>query len=93
MAGEVKPQDADSGLVAREWRRTSRRRGQVTERTLEGEHIKAAWIDREGQMQRAAGTVIRNDAGELVVESWADGIRQEVTVTRDASIDIIAAGR
>lgn len=41
MTGEVKPQDRDSGLVERRWVRTSRRGGETTERTLEGEAVTA----------------------------------------------------
>jgi hypothetical protein len=89
MAGEVKPQDVDSGLVAREWRRTSRRRGQVTERTMEGEQVRASFLDEQGHVRRVSGTVRRNDAGELVIESFADQVRQETKVTRDASVERI----
>ena len=53
--GEIKPQDAGSGLVERSWVRTSRKAGVATERTLEGEHVEAAWVDREGQLRRIAG--------------------------------------
>ena len=85
--GEVKPEDASSGLVERSWVRTSRRRGVLSEQTLEGEQIKAAWMEGTGQVRRATGKVIRNPAGELVVESWADGLRQEAAVPREANGD------
>lgn len=88
MTGEVKPQDRDSGLVERSWVRTSRRGGKTRERTLEGEEVAARFLDRHGQLQRAAGKVTRNDAGELVIESWADGERQETPVTREANVDV-----
>jgi hypothetical protein len=93
MTGEVRPQDKDSGLVEREWERVSRKAGVPTERTLEGEDVKAAWLDRQGEVRRAAGKVIRNDAGELVIESWADSIRRESAVTRDANVDVIGRPR
>ena len=41
MTGEVKPQDAVSGLVARERLRTTKRCGTLTERTLVGEGMSA----------------------------------------------------
>lgn len=87
MTGEVKPQDRDSGLVKRSWVRTKRRGGKTTERTLEGEEVTARFLDRHGQLQRVEGKVIRNAAGELVVESWADGVRKETAVSRDANVD------
>ncbi|AGA31710.1 hypothetical protein [Singulisphaera acidiphila] len=82
------PQDLDSGLVERNWVRTSRKRGMMTERTLEGEDVSASFLDRLGQLQHVAGKVTRNDAGELVVESWMDGVRQEIAVTRNASVNV-----
>ena len=88
MSNEVKPQDQESALVERSWQRKNRRAGVLTERTLEGEEVKAAWLDPQGQVQRAAGTVVRTDAGELVVESWADSVRQEAAVPRDANVDV-----
>jgi hypothetical protein len=88
MTQEAQPQDQDSGLVERAWVRTSRRAGQLTERTREGETVAAAWIDRQGHLRRAAGTVIRNGSGELVIESWAEGVRKETAVPRDANVDI-----
>jgi hypothetical protein len=93
MTGEVQPQDKESGLVEREWQRVGSRSGVLTERTLEGEGVKAAWLDGHGQVRRAAGTVIRNEAGELVIENWADGIRRETAVSRDANVDVIGRGR
>jgi hypothetical protein len=88
--GEVQPQDEASGLVERRWQRTSRKGGTLTEETLEGQHVKAEWQDRQGHVQRATGKVIRNAAGDLAIESWADGVRQEATVTRHANVDVIA---
>ncbi len=79
----VQPQDQDSGLVERQWRRTSGRGGKLTERTLEGEPVRAAWLDR-GIVKRAAGIVRRNDAGELVIKG-DDG--SETAVPRDANVD------
>jgi hypothetical protein len=87
--GEVKPQDHGSGLVERRWERKNRRAGVLTERTLEGERVKAAWLDRQGHVQRVAGTVVRNADGELAIESLADGIRSQTPVTRDANVDVI----
>jgi hypothetical protein len=93
MTGEVQPQDQASGLVARSWQRRTRRQGDLTERTLEGEEVKAAWLDGQGQVRRAAGKVIRNEAGALAIESRADQVRQETEVPRDASVDVIGHGR
>lgn len=89
MTGEVKPQDKDSGLVQREWVRTSRRSGKVTERTLEGEEVSARFLDQHGQLRQAAGTVRRNDAGELVIETWAEGARKQTLVGRDANVEVL----
>ena len=85
--GEVKEQDKHSGLVERSWHHRSRRHGVLAERTLEGKEVTATFLDRHGHLQQAAGTVRRNEAGELVIESWADGVRMETAVTRDASVD------
>jgi hypothetical protein len=60
----------------------------LTERTLEGEEVKAAWLGPNGHLQRAAGKVLRSESGELVVESWAEGVRQESAVPRDANVDV-----
>ena len=91
--GEVKPQDKDSGLVERSWVRDLG----YSERTLEGEQVEATILASPGNLfgglRHVAGTVCRNDAGELVVESWADGIRQETAVTRDANVDVKARPR
>ena len=91
--GEVQPQDAESGLVERSWVRTGRKRGTLTERTLEGEEVTARFLDRHGGLRHAAGTVIRNEAGELAVESWADGVRQETAIRRDADVDVTPRAR
>ena len=89
MTGEVKPQDERSGLVEREWVRRSERHGELTERTLEGREVDATWLDRQGHVRRASGTVVRSDTGELAIESWADGIRSQTPVTRDANVDVL----
>ncbi len=90
---DVQPQDKDSGLVWREVvrERTPRGlgRGVLTEETLEGKQVEATFLDKLGRVQHAAGTVRRNDAGELVVESWADGARSQTPVTRDANVEVI----
>ena len=69
----MQPQDKDSGLVKREWRRTHPVGGVFTERTLEGEKVTATFPNTPGDLfgglRRVAGTVCRNDAGELVVEA------------------------
>jgi hypothetical protein len=88
MSKEVQPQDENSGLVERKWARKDRKAGVFTERTLEGDEVKAAWLDQQGHVQRAAGKVVRTAAGELAVESWAGGVRQEATVSRDANVDV-----
>ena len=89
MTGDVKPQDKDSGLVERSWVRRSKRRGEFTERTREGEHVEATFLDRRGHMQHVAGVVRRNEAGELVVvESLAGGVSKDTAVTRDANVTV-----
>jgi hypothetical protein len=66
----VQPQDESSALVDREWTRTvGQRRGKLTERTMEGEPVRAAWLDR-GILKQAAGIVTRNDVGELVIKAF-----------------------
>ena len=50
--------------------------------------MKAAWLDQKGQLQRAAGKVMRSESGELVVENWVDSVRQESAVPRDANVDV-----
>ena len=86
--GEVKEQDDRSGLVEREWVRRTKRRGELTERTLEGEQVEATFLDPQGGMHHAVGRVRRNEAGELTVESWTDGIRQQTPVPRDATVTV-----
>jgi hypothetical protein len=88
--GEVKPRDETSGLVARSWERKhcKDKVGVLTERTLEGQPVEATWQDRHGQVQHAAGTVVRTDAGELAIECWAKGVRQQTPITRDANVDV-----
>jgi hypothetical protein len=87
--GEMKPQDETSGLVEREWVRRGKQGGELTERTLEGQEVDATWQDRQGHVRRASGKVIRNDGGELAIESWADGERRQTPVTRDANVDVM----
>lgn len=89
--GQYAFRDAESGLIAREWVRTSRRRGTVTETPLEGKEVAAAFIDpNSGELVRVAGTVARNDDdGQLVVRSWTDHTgRTETRVPRDASVTV-----
>ena len=88
MSGDVQPQDENSGLVERKWARKDRKPGVYTERTLEGDEVRAAWLDQQGHVQRTAGKVVRTSTGELAVESWADGVRQETPVSRDANVDV-----
>jgi hypothetical protein len=57
--------------------------------TLEGEEVTATFTDRHGGLHRVAGKVIRNASGDLVVESVADGVRQETPVPRDANVDVM----
>jgi len=83
---KVRPQDHDSGLVERIWEPTGRCTDVLTERPLEGAQVNAAWIDRHGLKQQAAGTVIRDAAGNLVVEGWADKVWQETAVPRDSMV-------
>jgi hypothetical protein len=86
--GAVKEQDSRSGLVERTWVRRGKRRVELTERTLKGEPVEATFLDRHGGLHHAAGTVRRNEAGELVAESWADGIRHVTAVPRDTSVNV-----
>jgi hypothetical protein len=93
MTGEVRPQDQASGLVERKWERVSRRAGLLAERTLEGERVTARFIGPRGDVRDVAGKVIRDAAGHLAIESWADGIRRETAVPRDASVDVTGRAR
>lgn len=93
MTGEVKRQGQESGLVERIWVRRSKRHGEMTERTREGQEVKATFLDREGRLRQASGKVIRNAAGQLSVESWSNGVRSETTVPRDANVDVTGRGR
>ena len=90
----VQSQDKDSALVEREWRRTSRRAGKLTEPPMIGERVTATFVDPPGDLfgtvRRVSGIVGRNDAGELVVKS-DDGT--ETPVPRDANVDRINRGR
>ena len=62
----------------------------MTEEALTGKEVNAAWLDpKTRDIQRVTGTVSRNGAGRLVIESWAEGVRQETEVPRDANIDIV----
>jgi hypothetical protein len=91
--GDVKPQDATSGLVARSWERKHRKdkAGVLTEETLEGKTVTATWQDRQGHVQRAEGKVVRTGEGHLAIESKTDGVQRPVT--RDANVDVIGRGR
>jgi hypothetical protein len=93
MAGEVKPGDDASGLVRRSWVRTSKRGGELTAATLEGEAVTARFLDERGGLHQVAGVVGRDAAGGLVVASWAEGVGKETKVPRDASVDVKARGR
>jgi hypothetical protein len=89
MTGEVQEQDKDSGLANWECVCRTKRRGGLTGRTLEGEQVEATFLDRDGHMQHAAGTVRRSDASELVVvESLSGRGRKETAVTRDANVTV-----
>jgi hypothetical protein len=88
--GRVREQDKDSGLVERSWVRLSKRHGKLTEHTLEGQPVEAAFLDGEGHPRHVTGPVRRDDAGVLVVESWADCIRRQTPVTRDANVTVIS---
>ena len=55
-----------------------------------GEQVEATFLDRHGHVQHAAGTVRRNDSGELIVESWAEGVRRQTFVTRDANVNVLS---
>jgi hypothetical protein len=85
-ARDPQPQDEGSGLVRREWRRIGRGVGILTEQTMEGEHVRATWLE-QGAPRRAAGIVRRNGAGELVIASQASGTPEETRVPRDANVD------
>lgn len=87
--GDMKLRDETSGLVERTWTRRGPRQGELIERTLEGEPVEATWMDRQGRVQQAEGTVVRDDTGELAIESWADGVRSRTPVTRDANVDVV----
>jgi hypothetical protein len=87
----MKPGDETSGLVSRSWRRLGRRRGELAEETLEGETVTARFLGGHGGMTQVTGTVGRDAAGELVVTGWADSVRRETAVPRDAQVDILKA--
>jgi hypothetical protein len=96
MTDDAQQQDHDSGLVNRTWTRTvgkngkPGRHGVLTENPLTGNEVTASWIDPfAGGVRHANGTVRRNEAGRLVVESWVEGVRRETEVPRDASVDVI----
>jgi hypothetical protein len=93
--GEMQPGDEDSGLVKRRWERKQRgeKAGVLTEETLEGEQVEATFLDRLGHLRRAAGTVRRDDAGKLVVESWAEGVQKQTPVGREANVDVTGRKR
>lgn len=82
--------DAESGLVAREWVRTTRKAGRLTETPLEGSQVAAAFLDpKGGDLVRVAGTVVRDDDGQLVVRTWSERSgRVETRVPRDASVTV-----
>lgn len=88
MADDAPPSDDESALVERTWVRRSKRGGELTERPMTGREVEATFLDDHGGLHRVSGSVRRNEAGELVVESWADGVRSETTVSRDASVTI-----
>jgi hypothetical protein len=82
--------DAESGLVAREWVRTTARGGRMTETPLEGSLVNAAFQDpKGGHVVRVSGTVVRDDDGQLVVQGWSQRRgRTETPVPRDASVTV-----
>jgi hypothetical protein len=82
--------DAGSGLVAREWVRTTARGGRMTETPLEGSLVDAAFQDPGGgHVVRVSGTVVRDDDGQLVVRGWSQRTgRSETPVPRDASVTV-----
>jgi hypothetical protein len=86
MTNDAHPADENSGLVEWTWQRRSKQGGTLTTRTLEGEPVEATFLAPRGGLQSVTGTVTRNDAGELVVESWADGVRSQTAVPRDANV-------
>jgi hypothetical protein len=80
--------DAESGLVAREWVRTTAKSGRMTETSLEGSEVTAAFIEPEvGGLVKVAGTVVRDDDGQLVIRTWSERMgRTETPVPRDANV-------
>ena len=97
MTDGIEDQDHGSGLVNRSWRRIvgkdgkPGRKGVLTEEPLTGKEVTASWLDpQSAAVLHARGTVRRNAAGRLVIESWADGVRQESEVPRDANVDAIS---
>ena len=88
--GQYALKDAESGLVAREWVRTTARGGRLTETPLEGSLVAAAFQDpKGGHVVRVSGTVVRDDDGQLVVRGWSERTgRTETPVPRDASVTV-----
>jgi hypothetical protein len=82
--------DAESGLVAREWVRTTAKSGRMTETALEGSNVTAAFIDpKHGGIVRVDGTVARDDEGHLVVRNWSERTgRTDTRVPRDANVTV-----
>ena len=70
----------------------SRRPGRLTGRSLEGREVNAVWISRQG-IQRVEGKVKRNEAGELIIESWVEGVTRHIAVPREACLEVLRIGR
>jgi hypothetical protein len=86
--------DTDSGLVYRLWTRLSRKKTQLTEESLEGQDVRAAFLDEGGGVVRVEGTVARDAEGRLVVKSWVEhvgGKPTETRVPRDSIVYVIDA--
>jgi hypothetical protein len=84
-SGATMPQDEHSALVEREWTRiVGERRGTLTERPMIGQEVTATFLDPHGGLHHVSGTVRRNEAGELVINS-ANG--SETAIPRDANVD------
>jgi hypothetical protein len=73
VTGEMKPQDAGSGLVERSWQRRSKRQGERTERTLEGEQVNATFLDRHGLLHRQPTSPIGQMATHTPITAIALG--------------------
>jgi hypothetical protein len=89
--GEVKPQDAESGLVRgrSNVRPAPGEPADLPEETLQGRRVKAVFRGKDGVRHQAAGIVRRDQQTDaLMVKGWVDGGRGQTAVPRDAMVTV-----